>query len=130
MAKKKGKAAYLSLYVSATLKQRLERLAAAKDDSISVVVEQLLGDAIEQEELTVKAVHDPVLGPAMMHAFTRPEVLRALLGVIREDVSDDQLKLFSATMSGVRAAASVGAKTGQPAAFPTPPPARKKKGKR
>jgi hypothetical protein len=65
-----------------------------------------------------------------MQAFSRPEVLRALLGVIREDVSDDQLKLFSATMSGVRAAASVGAKMGQPAAFRTPPPARKKKGKR
>jgi hypothetical protein len=122
MAKKKGKAAYLSVYVSADLKDRLERLAHAQDTSVSRLVERLLNDLVHQEEMTVKAMQHPVLGPTLAAAFARPEVLRALGSVMREELTDEQLRLFSAVTSGVVAAAGK-----SPASPPTPTPAKKGK---
>jgi hypothetical protein len=123
---KSGKAAYMNVYITADLKERLEKLARFEELSVSRLVGKLLRDSVEQEELVVKAMSDPVLGPAMASAFARPEVLRALGSVLREDLSDDQLRLFSAVTHGVVAAAAAN----PPAVSGTPPPARKKKGKR
>jgi predicted transcriptional regulator len=87
------------------LVKRIDRMAKLRDVARSVVVQEFISEAIDQQELTVKAMTDPLVSQALMQAFARPEVLRALGSVMREDLTDDQLSLFAAVTTGAAAAA-------------------------
>jgi hypothetical protein len=123
-----AKTQLISMRLPAELVQRMDRMAKLRDVPRSQVVYEFISESIDQEELTVKAMTDPILSGAMMQAFARPEVLRALGSVMRDQLTDDQLSLFAAVTTGAAAAAqSVDLSRRKPAAPPTPPPARKGK---
>ena len=89
----------VSLYFDAELVKRIDRLAAADDTSRSRYIERLVTDGIEQEERTVRVLTDPVIAPTMMKALASPEILRAMAQLMRQDMTDDQLQLFTQTMA-------------------------------
>lgn len=88
----------LTIYIDVDLVKRIDRLSSSEDVSRSKYVERVLADSIEQEELTVRTMTDPVVAPAMMKALASPEVMRAMLSMIRQDLTDEQLSLFQQTM--------------------------------
>ncbi len=95
----------ISMRLPVELVKRIDRMAKLRDVARSVVVQEFISEAIDQQELTVKAMTDPLVSQALMQAFARPEVLRALGSVMREDLTDDQLSLFAAVTTGAAAAA-------------------------
>ena len=90
--------AFLTAYVERSVVERLDAVAAAQDLSRSKLIERLVIDGLQDMELEVRALTDPVVGPAIINAFARPEVLRAMANVLRQDLSDDQLQLFQQAM--------------------------------
>jgi hypothetical protein len=91
--------AFLTIYLDRETVERLDKLAGAEDMSRSKLVSDLLTSGLEDRELTVKVMTDPVVAPAMMSALAKPEILRALMGVMRESLSDEQLDLFQRSMA-------------------------------
>ena len=91
--------AFLTIYLDLDTVQRLDKLAAAEDMSRSKLVSDLLLSGLEDRELTVKVMTDPVVAPAMMSALAKPEILRAMMNVMRESLSDEQLELFQRSMA-------------------------------
>lgn len=117
----------IAVTVEPALLERIERLAKAKGQNRSRFIEELIRDQIDQEELTVKALTDPVIGPALAGMFARPDILRAMTAQLRQDMTDEQLKLFTgsieAAMGGLGAAVP---KTGQAAETPAAGKKRRK----
>ena len=88
----------VSLYFDADLVKRIDRLAASHDISRSKWIEAIVAERIDDEELSVRVMTDPVVAPAMMNALAKPEILRAMTGILREQLTDEQLSLFSQVM--------------------------------
>lgn len=103
----KGKA-FLNVYAPADLKRRLERVAKARSVTLSKLVISLLEEAIDHEEQMVKAVTNPVLMGAVMHAMSDPAVMSAMLRSMRQDLSDAELDLFRQQMDAVNILAGKG----------------------
>lgn len=108
-----------SMALSRPLLDRLDDLALAKGQSRSDLIEGFIERCLGDEELGVRVVGNPVLGPALLQMLARPEIMRAMSGALRETVSDDQLQLFSQAMT---AAGTVVASKSKPAV-----PAKKRK---
>lgn len=89
----------VTLAVRPSLLKRLDALAKAKGESRSEAVERLLLDALDDEELAVRAITNPVIAQAILGAISQPEVMRAMLHAMREDLDADQLQLFSQAMT-------------------------------
>lgn len=111
----------ISITIRPELLSRLDDLADAQGIARSALISKLVEDGIEQEETTVKALAHPVLGPAMVRAFSQPEVIRAMAAVIGQELDPDQLKLFKSVMGEVHA--------GPPAAAAAATPGRRDKRK-
>src|SRR5674476_229708 len=92
---------FLAAAIDTDLVVRLDKVAAARGVSRSKYVEEIVRDALDEDEQVVRALNDPVLMPAMMGAFAKPEVLRAMAGVMRAEMSDQQLALFQQSMQAV-----------------------------
>lgn len=92
----------VTLYLTIDLVKRIDRIASARDLSRSKYIEQALESSITDDEVTVQALTDPVIGPAFMSAFAKPEVLRAMSATLKQDLNDEQLSLFQRAMAGMQ----------------------------
>jgi len=85
----------VTVTVDIPLMARIDKLAAAVGQSRSAWIEARLRDAIEDEETSVKALTDPVVGPALLNMFKDRDVLRGLARVVQEELQPEQLRLFA-----------------------------------
>ena len=92
MAAKKVK---ISITVDADVLKRVDRLAKSLKENRSSVMGDLLADALEQNEAALKAASDPVLMGAFMRAMAEPGVMRGMAEAVRQDLTDDQLRMFT-----------------------------------
>lgn len=83
-----------SISIDPALVVELDGLADAQRISRSMLIERVLRDHIESEKLNVKVAGNPVVMAAMMQAFSRPDVVKAIVAAVGEDLRDDQLELF------------------------------------
>ena len=89
----------VTIAVRPALLKRIDQLAKAKGESRSEAIEHLLLDALEDEELAVRAISNPVISQALLGAMAQPQVMRSMLHAMRSELSDDQLELFSKAMT-------------------------------
>lgn len=97
MAKQKRR---ITLTLDPALVKRVDRMAKATRESRSAVVEDLLRDGLEDQEMFVKAMGNPLLRESLGRAFASKDVLRQMAAVIGDDLGDDQLELFTRMMDG------------------------------
>lgn len=95
--------------LSPRLVRRIDRIAKPLGKSRSELVQQFIEDGLQETETTAAALTNPVIAQALLSSFGRPEVLRAMTSVMRDELSDDQLKLFGDAMTGMTAVVSAGA---------------------
>lgn len=85
----------LSITLDASLAERVDRLAAATHQNRSAWIEGQIRNAIEDEELGVQVLTDPVASKMFASLFKDRETLRGLARLFGEQMSDDQLRLFT-----------------------------------
>lgn len=117
----------ISLRLPADLLGRVDALAGAKHETRSAMIEHLLRDAIDSEELLVRAMTDPIVAPAILGAMAQPEVLRAMTATMRQQLTDEQLQLFTKSMHALEQQTRTPAAA--KAATPRRRPKQKKRGK-
>jgi hypothetical protein len=88
----------ISFLAPGHLVKRIDGIAAAQNASRSAVIERLLIDSLNEQEDWIRMATDPVVAPAIFGALSQPGVLRAMSAAMREQLSDDQLDLFSKAM--------------------------------
>lgn len=84
----------MTVAIDPQLKQRVDRLSKMIGMSRSKVIADLLADAVESNETSLKMAADPVVMNAFMRALGEPGVMRGLAAAVRADLSDDQMRLF------------------------------------
>lgn len=84
----------VTVAISEDLLRDIDRLADAQGRSRSDYMERCIRDQVRNESVTLKLLQDPVVGPAMVGAFSDPAVLRAMTDRVGEKLSDDELTLF------------------------------------
>jgi predicted transcriptional regulator len=84
------------------LVKRIDRIAGVKNVSRSELVTSLIQEGIDDEETTAAALSNPTILNALVGAFGQPEVMRAMMNQMRQDVTDEQLGLFSKAMEVAR----------------------------
>jgi len=94
----------VSLSIDPKLWRRVERLAKASKRSRSDVVCGFIRDGLDDAEVFVKAMSNPVLVDAFSKVFASRDVVKSMASVVGEELSDEQLKLFERTMSKLSAA--------------------------
>lgn len=75
--------------------KKLDRLAKAFGVSRSVMIERTLREALEDTELSVAALTDPVVSGALVQMMSNRDVLRTLAKAFGEGASEQQLELFA-----------------------------------
>lgn len=98
----------ISITIEPKLVRRLDRLAKSSKLSRSELIEQLCRDGMEDQEMMVKAFTNPVLVEAFGKAFANRDVLRAMTSTMGDELEDDQLELFTATMEKLVQGAAAG----------------------
>ena len=98
----------ISVTIAPKIARRIDRLAKSMGKTRSELVEQLIEDGLHETELTAKAITNPVIAQALLSSFGRADVLRAMTQAMRDELSDDQLKLFGDAMAGMTAVVSAG----------------------
>jgi metal-responsive CopG/Arc/MetJ family transcriptional regulator len=88
----------VSVVISPDLAKRVDRMAKATGKNRSETVQGLIEDAIDDQETTASAVSNPTIMNAIVAAFAKPEVMRALMNQMRQEVTDEQLGLFAKAM--------------------------------
>jgi len=93
--------ARFSITVDPRVMRRVDRLAKAMNRSRSATIEKLLNDGVEDTEMFVKAMTNPVLVEAFGKAFASRDVMRTMAATIGQELSDDQMQLFTKAMSRI-----------------------------
>lgn len=75
--------------------RRVRALAELHGEKLSTIADQLLCDALDQAEIVSAATTNPVVMAAVAKAMSEPGVLRSMLDVMRTELSDEQLNLFT-----------------------------------
>lgn len=78
MARTKGTKTIVTMSLDTELVRRLDDLADAQGRSRSWVIENWMREKLEDEEVTVKLLTNPVVMKAVLETFKNPEVLRTL----------------------------------------------------
>jgi hypothetical protein len=99
-------------------------LAKAQRVTRSQLVERLLRDALDPEEMAVKAFTNPQIMTAFGRAFSAPGVLRQMVEVLGEELQPEQLELFQNAMEELATGGSLTPAPPPVAAKPTPPAKR------
>lgn len=89
----------MTVSIDGSLVERIGRLAAATGQSRSSWVESQLRNLVDDEEIGVKALTDPVVGPALVGMFKDRDVLRGFAKLVTDQLSDKQLGLFAERVS-------------------------------
>jgi predicted transcriptional regulator len=96
----------VSVALAPDLVRRIDRMATATGKSRSELVMNLIEEGIDDSELSAQAMTNPVIVQALMGAFGRPEVIRQMASTMKQELSEDQLKLFGQAMAGMTAVVS------------------------
>jgi metal-responsive CopG/Arc/MetJ family transcriptional regulator len=88
----------VSVAMSPDLAKRIDRMAKMTGKNRSETVQGLIEDAIDHQETTAAALSNPTIVSALMGAFAKPEVMRAMVNQMRQEVTDEQLGLFAKAM--------------------------------
>jgi predicted transcriptional regulator len=86
------------------LVKRVDRLAKQMGESRSRMAASLLFDALDQQEMAIRATGDPVLMNAVARVMTEPGMMRAVFSGLRSELTEDQFQLFSRYTESVAAA--------------------------
>lgn len=95
----------VSIAMDRELHSWIARIAKAKRQSVSGLIEGLVREGIEQEELAVKVFSDPVLSQTLVKAFGNMDTLKTLASLLGDELSDDQLRLFTERVTGITSVA-------------------------
>lgn len=93
----------VSVSVDENLLRRIDRVAKHKRVSRSAEIETAVRDHLDSTEMMVKAFANDQLRDAFIRAFSAPDVVRQFAAVMQEDLSDEQLRLFSDVVQKLRA---------------------------
>lgn len=88
----------ISVSVDENVLRRIDRVAKHKGTTRSAEISAACRDYVEDTEMMVKAFANTELREAFIRAFSAPEVVRQFASVMQEDLSDEQLRLFSDAM--------------------------------
>lgn len=91
----------VSIALTRDVVKRLDRLARAQSRSRSSIVQSFVLDGLDGAEMFVKAFSDPTVSAAFVQAFGDRDVLRSMTSAMREQMTDDQMDLFSETLRGL-----------------------------
>lgn len=94
--------------------RRVAALAKAQGVTRSQLVNRLLREALDPEEMMVKAFTNPQIASAFGRAFSAPGMLRQMVEVLGEELRPEQLELFEQVMKDVGARATGEAAEPQP----------------
>lgn len=83
-----------SITVDPDIASRVRRLAKSSRMSLSGCVEQLLRESVDEAELAVKVLSDPVLGQHLLKAFGNMDFIKGVAHHLGEEMSSEQLELF------------------------------------
>jgi metal-responsive CopG/Arc/MetJ family transcriptional regulator len=95
----------VSVAMSGDLAKRIDRMAKATGKNRSQTVQGLIEDAIDQQEISASVVSNPTIMTALVAALAKPDVTRAMMNQIRQEVTEDQLGLFAKAVEVVRVGA-------------------------
>jgi predicted transcriptional regulator len=92
----------VSVALTPVLAKRIDRMAKVMSKSRSQMVQELIEGGMDDSEISAAAMTNPAISQALLTALGKPEVIRAMLQVMRQDLSEDQLDLFGQAMAGMR----------------------------
>lgn len=78
--------------------KRVDRVAKAQGKSRSAWIQAACLDQLEQAEMFVKMVQQPELAKAFASAFASPGVIRQMAQVMGEELTDEQMDLFTSAL--------------------------------
>jgi hypothetical protein len=118
----------VSISIGPELLQRVDDLADAQGVPRSQLIVKLISEGIEDDEMAVRALMNPVVMQAMTTAFRDPMVLRGMAAAVGQELSSEQLQLFHQAMSAASDAVIPAATAaGTPASTPRPKKREKRK---
>lgn len=83
-----------TLTIDPGILKRATRAAKVQRISRSAWIEEAMRSHLEDQELMVKALSNPMLRDAFSQVFGKPEVIRQMIREMGQDLDDDQLDLF------------------------------------
>lgn len=89
----------LTICIDPPFAARLKRFARATRQSVSGCVEKLLRESLEESELAVSVLSDPVIGQHLLKAFGNVDFIKGMAQHLGEELTDEQLELFSKRLS-------------------------------
>lgn len=88
----------ISLTIDPAVVKRINRVAKAQKKSRSAWIETACQDQLGQAEMFVKMTQQPELVQAFGRAFGDPSVMRQMAEVMGQELTDDQLEMFTSAM--------------------------------
>lgn len=88
----------IGLTLDPSVVKRVDRVAKAQRKSRSAWIETACLDQLSQAEMFVKMTQQPELASAFARAFGDPSVMRRMAEVMGQELTDDQLDLFTVTL--------------------------------
>jgi hypothetical protein len=88
----------ISITFDPDLLRRVDELADALGQSRSAFIARLVREGVESEGDAIRAFQHPVIGPALLKAFSDRDVLKGMADVMGEQLTDQQLLLFRQVM--------------------------------
>lgn len=85
----------VTIGLDGSLVKRIDRLAKAVGQSRSAWIEGQIRDAIDNEELGIQVLTDPVTSTVFASLFKDRDTLRGFARLLGEQLTDDQLRLFT-----------------------------------
>jgi len=91
----------LSITIDPDLVRRVDELADSLGQSRSAFISRLVKEGVDSEGDAIRAFQHPVIGPALLKAFSDREVIKGIADVMGENLTDQQLLLFRQVMNGL-----------------------------
>lgn len=84
-----------SVSLAPELVKTLDVVAKERRLTRSQLIERLCAEALDRERVVAAAFQDQMVTGAFLRAFSEPGMLRRLASAMSEDLSDEQLNLFT-----------------------------------
>lgn len=91
----------VTITISPDVLRRVDRVAKAQRVSRSAWLEAAALSELGQAEMFVKVLQQPELVRSLLSTFANPAVLRQMAAAMGEEVTDEQMKLFTDTMQAI-----------------------------
>lgn len=110
--------AKIAISMDADLVKRLDRLAPQMHRNRSELIEIFVRQQMDETEAGASVLTNPVVGPIILEALSKPEILRAMAGVMSEKMTDQQMQLFGQAMQAAADVVSPGKQAPSPGVDP------------